>query len=170
MSKLTVAAIQHASSSEQPLTLERNLAAIAEAAANGAQLVVLPELHQHRYFCSTHNTAYFELAEHIPGPTTQALSAAAARHGVVIVGSVFEQRGVGVYHNTAVVFDNNGDLAGYYRKMHIPEDPGYHEKFYFYPGRFGVSADQNLLWCVGRHGLLGSVVSRSRAFNGVKWR
>ena len=103
--------------------LARGLARIDEAAAAGAQIVCLPELFRSRYFCQTEDHAKFDLAEPIPGPSTEALSAAAKRHGIVIVGSLFERRAAGVYHNTAVVLDADGSLAGVYRKMHIPDDP-----------------------------------------------
>jgi len=108
--------------------------AIRHAAALGAQLILLPELHQGPYFCQTEELAPFDDAEPVPGPTTAWLAAIAAELGVVIVGSVFERRAAGLYHNTAVVLDSDGRLAGVYRKMHIPDDPGFYEKFYFTPG------------------------------------
>lgn len=107
---------------------------LREAAANGAQLALLPEIHAGHYFCQQAKTEEFERAESIPGPTTNALATLAKELKLVIVGSVFERRMAGVYHNTAVVLDNDGSLAGLYRKMHIPDDPGYYEKFYFTPG------------------------------------
>ncbi|MEW6270587.1 MAG: carbon-nitrogen hydrolase [Thermodesulfobacteriota bacterium] len=117
--------------------LERALARIDEAAAKGAQIVCLPELFRSRYFCQSEDHANFDLAEPIPGPSTEALSQAAKRNAVVVVGSLFERRTAGVYHNTAVVLDADGSLAGLYRKMHIPDDPLYYEKFYFTPGDLG---------------------------------
>ena len=120
--------------------LARGLARIDEAAAAGAQIVCLPELFRSRYFCQTEDHAKFDLAEPIPGPSTEALSAAAKRHGIVIVGSLFERRAAGVYHNTAVVLDADGSLAGVYRKMHIPDDPLYYEKYYFTPGDIGFQS------------------------------
>ncbi len=123
-----------------------NLAAavehIAEAARRGAQIICLPELFRSHYFCQEENTDWFDLAETIPGPTTETLSRAAKRHGVVIVGSIFERRSAGVYHNSAVVLNVNGDLLGLYRKMHIPDDPLYYEKFYFTPGDLGFRVFQ----------------------------
>ena len=122
-------------------TPEANLATaldrIAEAAGRGAQVICLPELFRSHYFCQEENADWFDLAEPIPGPTTDALSAAAKKHGVVIVGSVFERRSAGVYHNSSVVLNVDGDLLGIYRKMHIPDDPLFYEKFYFTPGDLG---------------------------------
>ena len=122
-------------------TPEANLATaldrIAEAASRGAQVVCLPELFRSHYFCQEENADWFDLAEPIPGPTTDALSSAAKKHGVVIVGSVFERRSAGVYHNSSVVLNVDGDLLGVYRKMHIPDDPLFYEKFYFTPGDLG---------------------------------
>jgi len=117
--------------------LERALAAIAAAAAGGARIVCLPELFRSRYFCQSEEHAFFDLAEPIPGPSSDALGAAAKRLGVAVIGSLFERRAAGVYHNTACVFDADGSLLGLYRKMHIPDDPLYYEKFYFTPGDLG---------------------------------
>lgn len=131
---LSVALIQHAcveSTADNQLLISE---LITEAAENGAQLVVLQELHNTRYFCQHEHVDNFDLAEPIPGPSTQWLGQLAASLKVVIVGSLFEKRTTGLYHNTAVVLESDGSLAGTYRKMHIPEDPGYHEKFYFTPG------------------------------------
>ncbi len=123
--------------------LEDNLRKLAyniEAlAANGAQLVVLQELHNTLYFCQTEDTRMFDLAETIPGPSTRFYSALAKQYNLVIVTSLFERRAAGLYHNTAVVFDVDGSIAGTYRKMHIPDDPGYYEKFYFTPGDLGFN-------------------------------
>lgn len=122
-------------------TPEANLATaldrIAEAASRGAQVICLPELFRSHYFCQEENADWFDLAEPIPGPTTDALSSAAKKHSVVIVGSVFERRSAGVYHNSSVVLNVDGDLLGIYRKMHIPDDPLFYEKFYFTPGDLG---------------------------------
>lgn len=116
----------------------RNLAErIAEAAAAGAELAVLQELHDSFYFCQTESTDNFDLAEPIPGPSTEFYGEVARRCGVVLVTSLFERRAVGLYHNTAVVFERDGSMAGRYRKMHIPDDPAYYEKFYFTPGDLG---------------------------------
>ena len=110
---------------------------IQQLAAQGAQLVVLQELHNTLYFCQEENVAGFNLAEPIPGPSTEFFSQLAREHGVVIVTSLFERRAAGLYHNTAVVIDSDGHIAGRYRKMHIPDDPAYYEKFYFTPGDLG---------------------------------
>ncbi|MBR1518144.1 MAG: carbon-nitrogen hydrolase [Prevotella sp.] len=112
---------------------------IQQLAAQGAQLVVLQELHNTLYFCQEENVAGFNLAEPIPGPSTEFFSQLAREHGVVIVTSLFERRTAGLYHNTAVVIDSDGTIAGRYRKMHIPDDPAYYEKFYFTPGDLGFS-------------------------------
>ena len=112
-------------------------AGIERCAEQGAQLVVFQELHNSLYFCQTENTDLFDLAEPIPGPSTQYYSEIARACGVVLVTSLFERRAPGLYHNTAVVFDSDGSMAGKYRKMHIPDDPAYYEKFYFTPGDLG---------------------------------
>jgi N-carbamoylputrescine amidase len=120
--------------------VEKALNRVAEAASAGAQIVCLQELFHGLYPCQTENHAQFDEAEPIPGPTSQALAAAARQHQVAIVGSIFERRAAGVYHNTAVIFDADGSTAGIYRKMHIPDDPNYYEKFYFAPGDLGFGA------------------------------
>ena len=112
---------------------------IRAAAAQGAELIVLPELHRSRYFCAVEDPAQCQTAEPIPGPGTEWLAGLAHSLGVVIVGSLFERRAPGLYHNTAVVLDHTAGLVGSYRKMHIPDDPGYHEKFYFTPGDLGFN-------------------------------
>ncbi|MBS0462711.1 MAG: carbon-nitrogen hydrolase [Proteobacteria bacterium] len=124
---------------------------VEQAATAGAQLVLLQELHNGAYFCQHEAVAEFERAEPIPGPSTDALGALARRHGVVIVGSLFERRAAGLYHNTAVVLEADGTVAGKYRKMHIPDDPGFHEKFYFTPGDLGFTPIDTSL---GRLGVL----------------
>ena len=135
--------------------VEENLALIerhvATAAARGAQLVLLQELHNGAYFCQHQDVAEFERAEPIPGPSTERLGALAKQHGVVIVCSLFERRAAGLYHNTAVVLESDGRLVGKYRKMHIPDDPGFHEKFYFTPGDLGFTPIDT---SVGRLGVL----------------
>lgn len=135
---------------------EKNIAAalrhIATAAKRGAQVVCLPELFRSRYFCQTEDHAFFKLAEPIPGETTAALGQAAKQHGIVLIGSLFERRSAGVYHNTNVVFDETGKLIGKYRKMHIPDDPLYYEKFYFTPGDLGFQSFKT------KHGNLGTLV------------
>ena len=110
---------------------------IANVAAQGAELVVLQELHNSLYFCQVESTDNFDLAEPIPGPSTDFYGALAQKHGIVLVTSLFERRAAGLYHNTAVVFEKDGSIAGKYRKMHIPDDPAYYEKFYFTPGDMG---------------------------------
>ncbi|KLJ01614.1 carbon-nitrogen hydrolase [Luteimonas sp. FCS-9] len=124
---------------------------VAEAARQGARLVLLQELHNGAYFCQEENVDAFDLAEPIPGPSTERLAALAKQHGVVVVSSLFERRAAGLYHNTGVVFDADGSLAGKYRKMHIPDDPGFYEKFYFTPGDIGFKPIDT---SVGRLGLL----------------
>ena len=139
-SKVTVALVQMRCSVSKEKNVATVASKIAEAAGRGAQVVCLPELFAGRYFCQSEDHRQFAAAEPIPGPTSEALSAIAARHGVVLVTSLFERRAPGVYHNTAVVFDADGRLAGRYRKMHIPDDPCYYEKFYFTPGDLGFQS------------------------------
>lgn len=146
---LTVALMQMACSADRD-TNERHISEqLRAAAAQGVQLVLLQELHYSRYFCQSENTAHFDLAEAIPGPGTEQLSALARELQLVIVASLFERRAAGLYHNTAVVLDRDGSLAGRYRKMHIPDDPGYYEKFYFTPGDLGFSPIQTSLGKLG---------------------
>ena len=128
----------------------RLAASIAQAAQQGAQLVVLQELHNSLYFCQTEQTDLCDLAEPIPGPSTEFYGALARQHGVVLVTSLFERRAAGLYHNTAVVLETDGSIAGIYRKMHIPDDPAYYEKFYFTPGDLGFHPIQT---SVGRLGV-----------------
>jgi N-carbamoylputrescine amidase len=122
---------------------------VAEAAQQGAQLIVLQELHNGAYFCQHESADEFDRAEPIPGPSCDRLSALAKRHGVVLIGSLFERRAAGLYHNTAVVFESTGELLGKYRKMHIPDDPGFYEKFYFTPGDLGFEPIQTSLGKIG---------------------
>ena len=124
---------------------------IADCAQQGAQLVVLQELHNTPYFCQTESVHVFDLAEPIPGPSTEYYAELARKHKVVLVTSLFEKRAAGLYHNTAVVFDTDGSMAGKYRKMHIPDDPAYYEKFYFTPGDLGFEPIQT---SVGKLGVL----------------
>ncbi|MDV3503405.1 carbon-nitrogen hydrolase [Marinobacter sp. M-5] len=157
-SALRVAAVQQVCSDDKASSLATSERLVREAAAEGAQLVVLQELHATLYFCQTEDTSVFELAEPIPGPTSAALGALAAELGIVLVGSIFERRMNGVYHNTAVVFERDGSIAGLYRKMHIPDDPGFYEKFYFTPGdarcNSGDSGFTPIDTSVGRLGVL----------------
>ena len=126
-------------------------ARVAEAAKQGAKLVLLQELHNGAYFCQHESVDEFDLAESIPGPSTERLAALARQHQIVVVSSLFERRAAGLYHNTGVVFDADGSTAGKYRKMHIPDDPGFYEKFYFTPGDIGFKPIDT---SVGRLGLL----------------
>jgi N-carbamoylputrescine amidase len=155
---LKIAAIQQTCGDNKQANLDATERLIRQAAADQHRLVVLQELHATRYFCQTEDTDVFDLAEPIPGPTTQRLAALAKELELVIVGSVFERRMNGVYHNTAVVFDADGSLAGQYRKMHIPDDPGFYEKFYFTPGdgvrNDGQSGFTPIDTSVGRLGVL----------------
>ena len=127
----------------------KTLAGIREAAKQGATIICTQELFQFPYFCQREETAHFQLAESIPGPTTERIQAEAKSLGVTIIASLFERRAPGLYHNTAVLVDENGRLAGKYRKMHIPEDPGFHEKYYFAPGDLGVCVWQTRFAAVG---------------------
>src|SRR5438270_6590781 len=117
--------------------LERAIDKLQDAAKKGAEIVCLPELFQTQYFCQREDAALFDLAEPIPGPASEAFSQVARQAGVAIVVSIFEKRAPGIYHNTAAVIDADGSLCGIYRKMHIPDDPLYYEKFYFAPGDLG---------------------------------
>ena len=132
--------------------LKKAIARIGEAAKKGAQIVCLQELFRSQYFCQTEDIELFKLAETIPGPSTAALSKVARQNKIVLIASLFEKRAAGVYHNTAVTFDSNGRIAGKYRKMHIPDDPLYYEKFYFTPGDLGFQAHQT------KYGKLGTLV------------
>jgi len=148
-SPLTVGLIQFASQADSTSNLQHCIDGIRQAAAQKAQLVVLQELHNTPYFCQSEDVRHFEKAESIPGPSCEQLSAVAKELGIVIIGSLFERRAAGLYHNTAVVFDTDGRLAGIYRKMHIPDDPGYYEKFYFAPGDLGFKPIQTKLGKIG---------------------
>jgi N-carbamoylputrescine amidase len=148
---LPVALIQERNHGDAEANLAIIETRVAEAAAQGAQLILLQELHNGAYFCQHESVSEFDLAECIPGPSTQRLGALARKHGVVIVGSLFERRAAGLYHNTAVVLEKDGSLLGKYRKMHIPDDPGFYEKFYFTPGDIGFKPIDT---SVGRLGVL----------------
>ena len=147
---MKLALIQHPCTSSIDDNRSRIAAAIADVAARGAELVVLQELHNTPYFCQTENVELFDLAEPIPGPSTSFYAALAREHTVVLVTSLFERRAAGLYHNTAVVFEKDGTIAGIHRKMHIPDDPAYYEKFYFTPGDLGFQPIQT---SVGRLGV-----------------
>jgi N-carbamoylputrescine amidase len=135
-----VGLVQMGMGADAAANLARAIELIGEAAGRGAAVVCLPELFRTPYFCQREDAALFDLAEPIPGPATHAVAAAARRHGVAVVASLFERRAPGIAHNTAVVIDADGSLAGVYRKMHIPDDPGYYEKYYFTPGDLGFKA------------------------------
>ncbi|MDD2512359.1 MAG: carbon-nitrogen hydrolase [Proteiniphilum sp.] len=143
--------IQQANSGNREENISRLQSKIRSLAAQGAELIVLQELHNGRYFCQTEDTAMFDQAETIPGPSTCSFGLLAEELQVVIVLSLFEKRATGLYHNTAVVIEKDGSIAGVYRKMHIPDDPAYYEKFYFTPGDLGLHPIDTT---VGRLGLL----------------
>ncbi len=138
--KFTVGLIQMAMTSDPDKNLQHAIDMVRDAASRGAQVVCLPELFQTQYFCQREDAALFDLAEPIPGPTSNKLSAVAKQLQVVLVTSLFEKRAAGVYHNTAAIFDKDGAMLGLYRKMHIPDDPLYYEKYYFTPGDLGFRA------------------------------
>ncbi len=137
MSKIKAAVVQHACTGSYDDNLQAGTSGIQQAASRGADLVLLPELSMGTYFCINEDPGNFDLAEPIPGPTSQALQTAAKQNNIVVVATVFEKRAKGLYHNTAIVLDKDGNLAGTYRKMHIPDDPGFYEKYYFTPGDLG---------------------------------
>lgn len=149
--QLKVAAVQHSNSSDLEHNQNKTIDGIKQAAKDGAELVVLQELHRSLYFCQLEDTDNFDLAEPIPGPSTEIYGQLAKELNIVIVSSLFEKRAAGVYHNTAVVFEKDGSIAGQYRKMHIPDDPGFYEKFYFTPGDMGFEPIQT---SVGKLGVL----------------
>lgn len=143
--------IQQSNSADVVANMSKLAANIAWCAENGAELIILQELHNSLYFCQTENTDLFDLAETIPGESTGFYGQLAREHKVVLVTSLFEKRSAGIYHNTAVVFDKDGSIAGKYRKMHIPDDPAYYEKFYFTPGDLGF---EPIRTSVGKLGVL----------------
>ena len=146
---MKIALIQKSRTSDIENNIVTLKESIKEAAINGAELVVLQELHNSLYFCQVESTDNFDLAESIPGPSTDYFGNVAKECGVVLVTSLFERRAAGLYHNTAVVFDKDGSIAGKYRKMHIPDDPAYYEKFYFTPGDLGFHPIQTSLGKLG---------------------
>lgn len=148
---MKIGIVQHSFSDDVDSNRARNLTAIESLAADGAELIVLSELHDSLYFCQVEDVDNFRLAEEIPSDFTEFYSEAAKGNNVVIVTSMFERRAPGLYHNTAVVFDSDGSMAGKYRKMHIPDDPGFYEKFYFTPGDLGFEPIETSL---GRLGVL----------------
>ena len=150
--QIVLGLIQMSTSEDPEANLAKALTRIRAAARKGAQIVCLQELFRSRYFCQSEDARNFKLAESIPGPTTDALGAVAREHEIVIVASLFEKRSAGIYHNTAVVIDADGAVAGKYRKMHIPDDPLYYEKFYFTPGDLGFPSFQT------RYARIGALV------------
>jgi N-carbamoylputrescine amidase len=147
----TIGLVQQQNSGDRAANLATSIAGIRDAKRKGAELVLLQELHPGLYFCQTEDPACFDQAEPIPGPSSAELGAVARELGVVIVASLFERRAAGLYHNTAVVIERDGSIAGKYRKMHIPDDPAYYEKFYFTPGDLGF---QPVRTSVGSLGVL----------------
>jgi len=151
MKELNIGFLQQHNVASTAENISRLTEGIRDLAKRGAELVVLQELHNSLYFCQQEKVDNFDLAETIPGPSTQLYGAIAKEYGIVLVTSLFERRAPGLYHNTAVVFEKDGTIAGKYRKMHIPDDPGYYEKFYFTPGDLGFQPIQT---SVGRLGVL----------------
>ena len=149
MNTLKVGMVQQANTGDRAANIEKLKQNIRVCALQGVELVVLQELHNGLYFCQTENTQLFDLAEPIPGPSTGFYSELAAANNIVLVTSLFEKRAPGLYHNTAVVFERDGSIAGKYRKMHIPDDPAYYEKFYFTPGDLGFEPIQTSLGKLG---------------------
>jgi N-carbamoylputrescine amidase len=150
--KFKIGLVQMSCSIDPDVNLNKAIAGIREAAAKGAEIVCLQELFRSQYFCREENAALFDLAETIPGPSTEAIGAVARELGVAVVASLFEKRAQGLYHNTAAVIDADGSLNGIYRKMHIPDDPLYFEKFYFTPGDLGFKNFET------RHARIGVLV------------
>ncbi len=151
MSTISVGLVQHHCTPERNDNIARSLDGIRQAAAQGADLVILQELHTGPYFCQTEDADNFDRGETIPGPSTETFGRLARELGIVVVLSLFEKRAAGLYHNTAVVLEKDGSIAGCYRKMHIPDDPGYYEKFYFTPGDLGFTP---IVTSVGSLGVL----------------
>ena len=150
--KLKVGLVQEAvTGNDKAKNWQNSADKIAQLASQGCELVMLQELHSTLYFCQEENTDYFDLAEPIPGPATEYFDAVAKKHDIVLITSLFEKRASGLYHNTAVVFDRQQGMVGKYRKMHIPDDPGFYEKFYFTPGDLGFEPIDT---SVGRLGVL----------------
>lgn len=147
--KIKVGLIQQSNTNDIHANMQQLKANIEDCASKGAQLVVLQELHNSLYFCQTEDTRLFDLAESIPGPSTRFFGDIARSLEIVLVTSLFEKRASGLYHNTAVVFDTDGNIAGKYRKMHIPDDPAYYEKFYFTPGDLGFEPIQTSIGNLG---------------------
>lgn len=146
---IRVGVVQHSCTEDVEANFSQVDTFVEKAVKQGAELVVLPELHDNLYFCQTEDTANFDLAVDIPGDRTKQYSDMAAENEIVLVTSLFEKRATGLYHNTAVVFDKDGSIAGTYRKMHIPDDPGFYEKFYFTPGDLGFTPIETSIGKIG---------------------
>lgn len=138
--RFTVGLIQMFCALNPEENLNKAASMIEEAASMGANVICLPELFRSRYFCQCEDVSFFDIAEPVPGPTTEVLGRVAHKAGVVVIAPIFERRAPGIYHNSTAVVDTNGEIVGLYRKMHIPDDPGYYEKFYFTPGDLGFQA------------------------------
>jgi N-carbamoylputrescine amidase len=150
--KYTIGLLQLAFSSDPNDNLKKTLSWVEKAAAQGAQIICLPELYRSQYFCQKEDSSFFDLAETIPGPSTDAFQKAAKKNGVSIIVPLFEKRALGVYHNSAVIIDTGGEILGIYRKMHIPDDPAYYEKYYFAPGDIGFKSFQT------KYGKIGTLI------------
>ncbi|NNG26314.1 MAG: acyltransferase, partial [Ignavibacteriaceae bacterium] len=150
--KFSVGLVQMALTNNQNENLNKAINKIEESAKMGAEVICLPELFRTQYFCQIEDTKNFDLAESIPGPSTNTISKIAKDKKVVVIVPLFEKRSAGVYHNTAAVIDSNGEILGTYRKMHIPDDPGYYEKFYFAPGDLGYKV------FVTNYGKIGTLI------------
>ncbi|HET9552484.1 MAG TPA: carbon-nitrogen hydrolase [Anaeromyxobacteraceae bacterium] len=151
-STFQVGLVQMAMSKDPAANTEKAVALVADAARRGAEVICLPEMYRTPYFCQSETHASFDLAEPADGPSAQALAAVAKAHGVAVVVPIFEKRAPGLYHNSAVILDADGSVAGLYRKMHIPDDPAFYEKFYFTPGDLGFKAVDT------RHGRIGALI------------
>ena len=155
----TIGIVQMSCTPEPEQNLERAIAHVREAAKQGAELICLPELFQTQYFCQREDTALFDLAEPIPGPATKRLGEVARELKITLIASLFERRAAGVYHNTAAILDERGELAGIYRKMHIPDDPLYYEKYLFHARAIWASrplrptSASSARWCAGTSGI-----------------
>jgi N-carbamoylputrescine amidase len=150
--KFNVGLVQMAMTRDPAANTEKAAAKVAEAAARGAQVICLPEMYRTPYFCQSETHAHFDLAEPVDGPSVRRLSAEARAHGVAVVVPIFERRAPGLYHNSAVILDADGSVVGLYRKMHIPDDPAFYEKFYFTPGDLGFQAFDV------KHGRIGTLI------------
>ena len=149
MNKIKIGLVQQKCVEDKATNIAKSLEGIKACVAKGAELVVLQELHAGIYFCQAEDTKMFDLAEPIPGPSSQIFAEAAKEHHIVLITSLFEKRAPGLYHNTAVIFDKDGSMVGKYRKMHIPDDPAYYEKFYFTPGDLGFKPAETSLGKLG---------------------